>query len=237
MTKKRQIFKSDKTEASKGLVFCLKKKKIKKLHLQYIWKYPRWQFRFIPSWWWGWHFGPCLRGVEENLGLYWEPPKTNPFFFSDCNRWALVNAQRAQRAIKTKAQGSHISPGPDHRVKLPYFKHVWMPLAHQGERTVTWLARLVTNHYVRHPACEISPAGATDGNVFGQSCQFKNEKADLCISRPQTVKDIVFHAYIGICDPVRCHILTFPAFFQWCSAAEGVSEIIRREIMVWLTDA
>lgn len=47
------------------------------------------------------------------------------------------------------------------------------------KRTVTQLARQVTNHYTRHPACEISPAGATNRKASKQSNQFINNKMSV----------------------------------------------------------
>ncbi len=50
--------------------------------------------------------------IFDNVSWGWGEPgtalrayKTNPFFLSDCNRWALVNAQRVQRAIKRRPRG------------------------------------------------------------------------------------------------------------------------------------
>lgn len=86
---------------------------------------------------------------EENLGTVPRAYKTNPFFHLDCKPLSPCQRTKDPDSHKTKSQGFYRSLRPDHRVKLLYFKHVWMLLAHQGERTVTGLAELITNHYVR----------------------------------------------------------------------------------------
>lgn len=66
-----------------------------------------------------------------------ESPQNKPILPLRLYPLSPCHHTKGPESHKTKAQGSHKSPRPDHRVKLPYFKHVWMLLAHQGERTVT----------------------------------------------------------------------------------------------------
>lgn len=62
-------------------------------------------FRFIPSWWWGWHFGPCLMGGKRNLGQRWEPTKQAHSSSSTVTVEPLSPDKRVQRAIKRRPRG------------------------------------------------------------------------------------------------------------------------------------
>ena len=75
-----------------------------------------------------------------------------------------------------------------------------MPLAHQGETTVTGAGKTITNHYVSLAACEISPAGATGGKKKKKkslqavgSIQIA-ERTDLCMSGPTNCKKTIRQA-------------------------------------------
>lgn len=152
-------------------------------------------------------FWTVSHGGEEEPGTALRANKTGPFFLVDCNRWALVTGQKGPEGHKAKAQGSHISPRLDHRVKLHYFKHVWMLLAHQGETTVTGLARQLqiimwVSQHVKS-AQQAPEAEKKNSQSSRVNSERKTERTDLCKSETTDCKKTIRQS-----SSIHLHLLT-----------------------------
>lgn len=88
-----------------------------------------------------------------------EKHQNKTFFVSNCK---LYQGTKGPDSHKTRTQGSHISPWPRPTEWNP---PVWMLLAHQGERTVTGLARQLINHHLMEIQC-VTWTQALQGEKF-----------------------------------------------------------------------
>lgn len=140
-------------------------------------------------------------GGKDNLGVHWETKKTNPFFLANCNRWALVNAQRVQRAIKRRPRGPiyHRSLTTEWNWPILNMRECFLLTREKG-RSQGWKDKLqIITWDIQHAKSAQQAPQAEEPPCCHVSS--KNGEEDLCVSTPQTVKDkraVRFHAYTDI---------------------------------------